>query len=185
MIDKEIIELYLQRNEQAIEKTQEKYGSYCYRIAKNILVVKEDAQECVNDTWNLAWNKIPPIIPASLKAFLGKVVRDISISRYRVNHAQKRYSGIEIMFDELEECIPSSFDVEQNFDNMQLSEIIDNWLATLSKEDRVLFVRRYYYGDAVKNLAKLHNYTENQMAQKMMKLRKSLKTFLSAKGVRI
>lgn len=185
MKDEQIIELYLQRNEKAIEETQDKYGSYCFRIAKNILVIKEDADECVNDTWNLTWNKIPPIIPMSLKAFLGKLVRDLSLSRYRANHAQKRYSGIEVMFDELEECIPSDFDVEQSFDNQQLSEMINSWLDSLSKEDRVLFIKRYYYGDTVKNLAKVHDCTENQMAQKMMKLRKNLKAFLFTKGVKI
>jgi RNA polymerase sigma factor (sigma-70 family) len=185
MQDEQIIELYLQRNEKAVEETQAKYGSYCFRIAKNILTIKEDVEECVNDTWNLTWNKIPPIIPVSLKAFLGKLVRDVSLSRYRASHAQKRYSGMEVMFDELEECIPSDFDVEQSFDNQQLSEMINSWLETLSKEDRVLFVKRYYYGDAVKNLAKVYGYTENQMAQRMLRLRKNLKTFLFTKGVTI
>lgn len=185
MEDEQIIELYLQRNEKAVEETQNKYGSYCFRIAKNILIILEDAEECVNDTWNSTWNKIPPIIPVSLKAFLGKLVRDISLSRYRANHAKKRYRGIEVMFDELEECIPSDFDVEQNLDNQQLSETINSWLGGLSKEDRVLFIKRYYYGDAVKTLAKVHGCTENQMAQRMLKLRKNLKSFLFTKGVKI
>lgn len=185
MEDEQIIELYFQRNEKAVEETQKKYGSYCFRIAKNILVILEDAEECVNDTWNLTWNKIPPVIPVSLKAFLGKLVRDISLSRYRANHAQKRYRGIEVMFDELEECIPSGFDVAQNFDEHQLSEIINSWLSGLSKEDRVLFIKRYYYGDSVKALAKMYGCTENQMAQRMLKLRRNLKLFLFAKGVKI
>lgn len=183
--DEQIIELYLQRNEKAVEETQNKYGSYCFRIAKNILTIFEDAEECVNDTWNSTWNKIPPIIPVSLKAFLGKLIRDISLSRYRANHAQKRYRGIEVMLDELQECIPSDFDVEQNFDEQQLSEIINSWLDGLSKEDRVLFIKRYYYGDAVKALSRVYGCTENQMAQKMLKLRKNLKAFLCTKGVTI
>ena len=108
MEDEQIIKLYLKRSEKALEETQNKYCPYCYRIAKNILTVREDAEECVNDTWNLLWNKIPPMIPVSLKAFLGKLVRDIAISQYRANHAKKRYGGIEVIFDELEECIPSS-----------------------------------------------------------------------------
>ncbi len=185
MKDEQIIELYLQRREKAVSETQAKYGSYCFCIAKNILGIKEDAEECVNDTWNLTWNKIPPVIPISLKAFLGKLVRDLSLSRYRANHAKKRYSKMEVMFEELEECIPSDFDVEQNFARQHLAETLNRWLDHLSKEDRVLFIKRYYYGDAVKNLAKVHGFTENQMAQKMMKLRKSLKAFLLAKGVSI
>lgn len=185
MEDEEIIRLYLNRNEKALEETQNKYGPYCFHIAKNILTIREDAEECVNDTWNLSWNKIPPTIPLSLKAFLGKLVRDIAISRYRANHAQKRYRGIEVMLDELEECIPSDFDVEENFDQQQLSEFINHWLGELPKEDRVLFVKRYYYGDAVKKLAKMIGCTENQMAQRMLKLRKKLKLFLYEKGVSV
>lgn len=182
MDDKSIINLYLQRDETAVEKTQMKYGSYCYTIAKNILSIHEDAEECVNDTWILTWNKIPPVIPKSLKAFLGKVVRDISLSRYRENHAQKRYNGIEVMLDELEECIPSEVDVQQRLEQGELSDYINVWLEQLSHEERALFVKRYYYGETVKCLAKLQGCTPNQMAQKMMKLRNNLKLFLTTKG---
>ena len=105
MEDRKIIELYFKRNERAIEETQHKYGAYCFQIARNILSAQEDAEECVNDVWHITWNKIPPTIPISFKAFLGKLVRDISLSRYRANHAKKRYQGLEAMLDELEECI--------------------------------------------------------------------------------
>ena len=185
MEDEQIIKLYLGRSEKALAETQKKYGSYCFRIAKNILTVREDAEECVNDTWNLSWNKIPPTIPASLKAFLGKLVRDIAISRYRANHARKRYGGIEVILDELEECIPSDFDMEKYYDNQQLSDFLNYWLGELPKEDRVLFIKRYYYGDTVKKLAKGAGCTENQMAQRMLKLRKKLKLFLWEKGVKV
>lgn len=185
MEDKEIIELYLQRSEEAIGATQRKYGAFCFHIAKNILTIPEDAEECVNDTWNTVWNKIPPVIPDSLKAFIGKIIRDISLSRYRANHAKKRYNGIEIMLDELDDCIPSKFDVEQEMERQHTSDMINEWLGSLSKESRVLFVKRYYYGDAVKTLAKDFGFTENQMAQKMMMLRNSLKSFLAKKGVTI
>lgn len=182
MDDKNIVDLFLQRDEIAIKETQTKYGSYCYRIAYNILSLAEDAEECVNDTWVSVWSKIPPIIPQSLKAFLGKLVRDISLSRYRANHAQKRYGGMEIMLDELEECIPADFDVEQRIENKELGELVSEWLRTLSRDDMTLFVRRYYYGDQVKSLAKAKGCTENQLAQKMLKLRKMLKLYLTNKG---
>ena len=96
MEDRKIIELYFKRNERAIEETQHKYGAYCFQIARNILSAQEDAEECVNDVWHITWNKIPPTIPISFKAFLGKLVRDISLSRYRANHAKKRYQGLEL-----------------------------------------------------------------------------------------
>lgn len=183
MDDKNIVDLYLQRDEMAVKETQTKYGSYCYTIANNILSIHEDAEECVNDTWVSAWNKIPPIIPKSLKAFLGKIVRDISLSRYRANHAMKRYSGMEIMLAELEECIPSEFDVQKKLDQQELSDLINGWLGSLSRVDRVLFIKRYYYGETVKDLAKLQACTENQMAQRMLKMRNNLKSFLIFKGV--
>lgn len=185
MDDRSIVDLYLQRDETAVKETQTKYGSYCYTIANNILSIHEDAEECVNDTLVSAWNKIPPIIPKSLKAFLGKLVRDISLSRYRANHAQKRYGGLEVMLDELEECIPSEFDVQEKLDQQNLDDLINDWLGSLSHVDRVLFIKRYYYGETVKNLAKLQVCTENQMAQRMLKLRNSLKSFLISKGVSI
>ena len=120
-----------------------------------------------------------------MKAFLGKLVRDISLSRYRANHAQKRYGGLEVMLDELEECIPSEFDVQEKLDQQNLDDLINDWLGSLSHVDRVLFIKRYYYGETVKNLAKLQVCTENQMAQRMLKLRNSLKSFLISKGVSI
>lgn len=183
MDDKDIVNLYLQRNEDAISETQKKYGSFCFMIARNILSTHEDIEECVNDTWISAWNKIPPIIPKSLKAFLGKIVRDISLSRYRANHAKKRYNGMEIMLDELEECIPSDFSVEESIEFKELSEILNEWLRTLSREEMTLFVKRYYYGDPIKKLAKEQGLSENQMSQKMMKLRKMFKTYLTQKEV--
>ena len=140
-------------------------------------------KKCVNDVWHITWNKIPPTIPISFKAFLGKLVRDISLSRYRANHAKKRYQGLEAMLDELEECIPSGFDTEKNYENQLITEAINQWLESLPKEERVLFVKRYYYGASVKDLAMEFGYRENQMAQKMMKLRKKLRVFLIREGV--
>ena len=168
MEDRKIIELYFKRNERAIEETQHKYGAYCFQIARNILSAQEDAEECVNDVWHITWNKIPPTIPISFKAFLGKLVRDISLSRYRANHAKKRYQG---------------FDTEKNYENQLITEAINQWLESLPKEERVLFVKRYYYGASVKDLAMEFGYRENQMAQKMMKLRKKLRVFLIREGV--
>lgn len=178
MDDKQIIELYLQRNEQAVEMTQTKYGAYCSRIANNVLSIPEDAEECVNDTWVAAWNRIPPTIPLSLKAFLGKLVRDISLNRYIHDRAKKRYSGMEVLLDELEECFPSDFDVERSVEQNELSALLNKWLEALPDDELALFVQRYYYGDSVKNLAKQNGCTENQMAQKMLKLRKKLKSYL-------
>ena len=97
MDDETIIKLYFQRSERAISETDAKYGPYCRSIALNILSVREDAEECLNDTWHAAWNRMPPDLPQCLRAFLGRITRNLSISRFRADHAQKRFSGMEVL----------------------------------------------------------------------------------------
>ena len=104
--DKTIVALYWERSEAAIEHSQQKYGKYCYRIADNILHCKEDAEECVNDTWVRAWNAMPPERPTLLQAFLGKITRNLALDRYAYNHAKKRNSDLLEAFEELEPCLP-------------------------------------------------------------------------------
>ena len=187
MDDKTIIELYWSRNEQAIAETDMKYGSFLQRLALNILSLVQDAEECVNDTYHAAWNKMPPEEPLSLRAFLGRIVRNLSISRFRSNHAEKRYNGMELMLSELEECIPAKESVEEIVEKKmeieQLTAVMENWLKSLSPEDSALFLRRYWYGEAIKNLAKEWGTTPNLLAQRMLRLRKKLKAHLEAEGI--
>lgn len=187
MDDKTIIELYWSRNELAIAETDAKYGSFLQRIALNILSLVQDAEECVNDTYHAAWNKMPPEEPLSLRAFLGRIVRNLSISRFRSNHAEKRYAGMELMLSELEECIPSGESVEdivvKKWETQKLTSVMENWLSSLSQEDSALFLRRYWYGDAIKDLAKEWGTTPNLLAQRMFRLRKKLKTYLEAQEI--
>lgn len=185
MTDSKIIELYYQRDQQAIAETNEKYGPFCRAIAWNILSVWEDVEECVNDTWHAAWNRMPPDLPQSLKAFLGRITRNLSISRFRANRAKKRYDGMEILLSELDDCVPDKRDVEQIVDEHRLSELISDWLDRLNVDDCTLFVRRYWYGDAVKTLAKKWGCTPNKMAQRMLGLRRELKAFLEKEGVTV
>lgn len=183
MDDKQIIDLYFQRNESAIAETASKYGAFCHKIAINILSVREDAEECVNDTYHSVWNQIPPTNPCSFRAFLGRITRNLSISRFRAMRAKKRYNGMELMLSELEECIPASTDVEQVVEAQELSIHISDWLYMQAENDAMLFVRRYWYGDSVQDLAKKSDTTAAKMAQTMLRLRKSLKAYLEQKGV--
>ena len=183
--DNEIIELYLNRNERAISESDAKYGLLLKYIANNVLSDEEDSAECVNDTFLTAWNKIPPTIPECLKAFLGRITRDIAITRYRANHAKKRYAGAEVMLDELEECIPDVKTVEDEIEEKELSRILNDWLKRLSAEDRAVFIRRYWYGESVQELALKCGTNQNNMAQKMFSLRKKLKAELESKEVYI
>ena len=183
MEDKQIIKLYFQRNETAIVETSTKYGVFCHKIAMNILSIREDAEECVNDTYHSVWNQIPPTNPDSFRAFLGRITRNLSISRFRALHAQKRYAGMELMLSELEECIPSQNTIERTIESKELSEYINEWLTALAEQDAMLFIRRYWYGDSVQDLAKKTDTTAAKMAQTMLRLRKSLKAYLEQKGV--
>ncbi len=183
MDDKQIIGLFFQREEQAIKEVEMMYGSFCKRIAMNILSNHEDAEECVSDTYFSVWNQIPPTIPDSFKSFLGRITRNISISRFRAMHAKKRFSGMEVMLSELNDCIPSLETVENQVELKHLSDYICDWLDDLREEDQMFFIRRYWFGDSVQNLAIKCGITPAQMAQRMLRLRKSLKSDLEQKGV--
>jgi len=183
MEDSKIIDLYWDRDENAIAQTAIKYGNYCHTIAFNVLSIHEDAEECVNDTYVQAWNTIPPQRPTMLKAWLGKVVRNMALNLWDKNHAQKRYQGIDVALDELEECVPASQTVESALEDKELGQVISKWLRTLPEDDRNLFVRRYWSGDSVNDLAEEWGVTPNKLAQKMFRLRNSLKAALEKEEV--
>ena len=185
MEDEQIVKLYLQRNEKALEEAQRKYGAYCFHIARNILTIWEDAEECVNDTWNLSWNKIPPVIPASLKAFLGKLVRDRAVSQYRANHAKKRYRGIELIFEELEECIASRETPDGQTDAIVITDALARFLSGISRDARVIFVRRYWYADSVARIADRYSMSESKVKSSLMRSRNKLKAFLEKEGISV
>lgn len=184
MDDTQIIALYEQRDEQALRATEQKYGVYCQTIARNLLGF-EDAEECVSDTWLTAWKRIPPTKPQSLRAFLGRITRTLAISRWRGLHARKRGSDMTLLLSELDECLPAPGDVEQTLAAKELSGLLSAWLRSLAGEERVLFLRRYWYGVSVKQLAEETECTENQMAQRMRKLRAMLRKRLEQEEIYI
>ena len=183
MEDAAIINLYHLRSERAIAETADKYGAYCAVIAGNILTQPEDREECLNDTWLAAWNDIPPSRPDSLKAYLGRLTRNLAITRWRWAHAEKRYSGPELLLSELEDCVPASGGVEEAVEQKELGGLISRWLDGLGTEDRRLFVRRYWYGVRVKDLAGEAGVRENKIAQRLFRLRKELRRCLEQEGV--
>lgn len=182
MEDAAIIALYWSRDESAIAETQQKYGPYCRTIARNILSSREDAEECVNDTWHHAWNAMPPQRPGSLSAFLGRIVRNLSISRWRRERAQKRYAGLEVLLSELEDCLPGPGSVEEAAEGRALTRRVEGWLEGLDREDRAVFLRRYWYGQEVQALARDWGTGPNQMAKRLQRLRKDLKRRLEQEG---
>ncbi|RKJ41718.1 sigma-70 family RNA polymerase sigma factor [Acutalibacter sp. 1XD8-33] len=182
MEDERIIQLYNQRDEGAVQATREKYGGLCFRIALNLLSVREDAEECVNDVYFAAWRQIPPLLPASLGAFLGRVTRNLAISRYRASTAQKRDRGVGLLLSELEECLPDGNSLDAQVDSRALSRLVSRWLDTLSPEDRTLFVRRYWYGDSLPEISRQTGTAPEALSQRTFRLRKKLKQQLTKEG---
>lgn len=183
MEDYQIVNLYWARDERAIRETADKYGAYCHSIALNILSDHSDAEECVNDTYHRTWNSIPPNRPKSLKAWLGKITRNIALNLWSKKHAQKRNGGMALLLSELQECIPAPQTPETTMDDLEISACISKWLKSLPAEDRILFVRRYWNGDALHTLAKERGISPRKLTQKMFRLRKGLKKALEKEGI--
>jgi RNA polymerase sigma-70 factor (ECF subfamily) len=180
--DEQIIALYFQRNEAAITETAKKYGAFCRRLAVQILTIPADAEECVNDTYLQAWNAIPPQRPEKLGAWLGRVVRNNAYNLWKKNHRKKRYDGMEQLFSELADCIPSPITVERELDGQELTAFLNDWLGTLSKDDRALFLRRYWNGESVQALAARTGVSPAKMAKRMYRLRQNLRAALEKEG---
>ena len=168
MTDQDIVDLYWQRSEQAIPETEAVYGTYCHTVAYNLLRSPEDAEESVNDTWLAAWNAMPPTRPHSLKAFLGRLTRNIAVTRLRRRGSLKRGGGeAALALEELSDCLPGDFDLERTVEARELCRCIDRFLKTLSERDRIVFVGRYFYV-----------LTEEELAQRLRMKPATVKTVL-------
>ena len=177
--DARIVELYFARNESAISETESKYGRYCFKVAKNILLSEEDSKECVNDALMHTWNAIPPTRPRSLKAFLAKITRNLAFNRYRDNMSKKRGgSETELVLSELEECIPYSDDTESSVSLRELGRYINEFLHTLPERDCDIFLRRYFYVCSVQELAREYGVSENQVRTILSRTKQKLKVYL-------
>lgn len=181
MEDKKIVTLYWERNENAIRESEQKYGKYCYTVAYNILHSREDSDECVNDTWNVAWNAIPPERPAKLQGFLARITRNIAIDRYRYDSAQKRGAELESSIDEYWECIPNGdASIE---DEYVLKQAINGFLASLDIRTRVIFMRRYWYSMSVKDIAEGMRLSESHISVILHRTRSKFKDYLTKEGL--
>ncbi len=185
MEDIQIVDLYWQRDERAIRETDMKYGAFCHRVAMNILRSFQDSEECVSDTYGRCWDTMPPQRPGSLRAYLGAIIRNLSISRYRASRAQKRFGGAEVLLSELSDCIPAPDNMEKQLEAVELSGYISDWLVRLSAEDRALFLRRYWYGDSVKDLAEEMGVRPNALTKRLLQMRERLRHCLEKEGVSI
>ena len=184
MEDAQIIELFFARSEDAISELDKKYGKLCHKLADNILASAQDAEECVNDAYLSTWNAIPPQRPESLPAFVGTLVRRCSITRYRANTAMKRNSHYDMCMEELETFLASPQQaMEEHYAARELAAAIERFLDTQSKENRVLFMRRYWYADSFAEIGKLLGITEGNARLRLTRMRKQLKTYLTEQEV--
>ncbi len=183
MEDEAIIGLYWARDEGAIAASDEKYGRLCRKLSLDILDSREDAEECVNDTWRRAWDTIPPQRPGSLRAYLARIARNLSIDRWRSRRADKRGSGLEILLDELDDCLPAAPSAEEVTEAKETARAIDRWLDGLSPADRTAFLRRYWYGQPVGQVAIQAGCSPNTMTKRLSRLRDGLRKFLEQEGI--
>ena len=176
-MDKRILKLLWDRQERGLEEMAAAYGQRLYGIAYNILGNRHDAEECVNDTYMALWNTIPPQRPDPLIAYACRLGRNIALNRLRSDSAQKRDSRYDLSLDELAGCIPGS-SMEQVMDGRILGQSINKFLATLPKMSRIIFLRRYYFGDSVKKIAGSLSLSENTVSVRLNRIREKLRKFL-------
>ena len=186
MQDSEIVDLYWQRNEAAIDETESKYGKYCFAIANGILHDCEDAKECVNDTYLGAWNAIPPHRPVVLSTFLGKITRRLSLKKLRSKSAEKRGGGVyALSLDELEECIPAGSGLAERIDAAALTDVMNAFLGSLPVHERRVFLRRYWFFDSVAEIAARYGFGESKVKMILKRTRDKLRICLKKEDIEI
>lgn len=184
MEDTNIIELFWERNDDALSESAAKYGRYCRKIANNILHNHEDVEECVNDTWLGAWNAMPPHRPNKLPTFLGKITRNISYNKFKSLYANKRGSGeLPIALDELYDCIPDPSTVENEVEEAELEKRINQFLHSLPERQCNVFLRRYWFVESTSEVANHYAMTQSNVRMVLSRTRRLLKSYLEKEGI--
>ncbi len=183
MEDGKIVALLNERSEQGLSELMDRYGTAVRGAVRSILSQERDREECVNDTWLAAWNAIPPEHPKYLGAWLCGVARNLALKRCRDEHAGKRYGGYDAVLEELEDIIPAPASVDSELQAKELSHSINRFLETCSQRDRFLFLRRYWFGDSVSEIAAAANEPPHAVSQRLLRLRKKLQLQLKKEGM--
>lgn len=184
MEDRHIVELYLERSEEAITQTDIKYGRYCHKIAYNILGDDEDSEECVNDTYMRVWGSIPPNEPDCLSSFIGKITRNLALDKLRKRNSDKRGGGeVPVALDELSECISGGDQIEKLHDSEDITEALNEFLSGLGKLERSVFMRRYWMLEPIEAIAKRYDISVSKTTTMLFRLRGKLKKHLMKEGI--
>lgn len=183
MEDREIVDWFFERSEQAIIGLSETYGGVLVRFALRFTGNREDAEECVNDAFLAVWNTVPPERPRELFAYVCRIVRNLAVKKYHENTAQKRGPVYTEALDELSECFPDPACPEDTLDKEEYSALLDGFLKTLDRDTRVLFMRRYWYSESVPSLARLFCVSEHTVSVRLWRVREKLKAYFQKKGI--
>lgn len=183
MDDDKIIELFFLRSEEAIGELSKKYGGKCFKVAHNVLGDRRDSEECVNDAYLGVWNSVPPERPDPLLSYVCRIVRNLALKKYHENTAKKRNSNYDVALDEISGCFPSSSSVEDELESGEIAAAIGDFLGSLGKDDRIMFVRRYWYADTPGEIAALFGKSGHFVSVRLSRIRKALKKHLAEKGV--
>ena len=183
MKDQDIIALYNARDERAIAVTEQQYGTYCMGIAIRILQNMQDSEECVNDTWLITWNSIPPACPDVLKTYVGRITRNLSINRRKSKMRNKRGGGeVELALEELAEVAAPGEDVSSYYERLEFAHSFNLFLRDLPERDCNVFVRRYYHVDSIEDIAKRYGISKANVFKILSRTRQKLKEFLQKEG---
>lgn len=178
MEEESIIKLFFERSEKAIEVVQHQYGPLCRGIARNLLGSDQDVEECLNDTWHVLWNAIPPKRPENLGAYTAKITRNLAMKRLTHMNAEKRMA-VTVSYEELSQCIPAGQTPEELLEGKELILLLDRFLKKLDADSRDMFLRRYWFFDSVGQIAKGFGISETRVSTKLYRIRKKLKDFLA------
>ncbi len=181
--DEKIIEMFFERSEQAIRELDIKYGKICHNFSYNIVNSRQDAEECVNDAYLGVWNANPPAKPNPLLSYIMKIVRNISLKIYWKKEAAKRGGHYTIALQEIEACIADKKTVEDEMEARELARIIEDFLDTLTIQNRVIFMRRYWFSDSYKEIAEFMGLSEKNISVRLTRIRKKMKQYLIEREV--
>ena len=183
MKDEKIIELFFARDEEALRQVEEKYGALCNYVASNFLCLREDREECVNDTLLSLWNSIPPARPENLSAYVSATARNEAIDKSRANNAWKRGGGVQIVNDEILSLIPDDKSLADHYEARLTGRVINDFLETLSSSERRVFVLRYYFDADDRSISEQTGFSHTKIRSMLLRLRKRLAEKLGKEGI--
>lgn len=184
MEDAKILELFLGRDDKAITAVSEKYGKGLTRLSENMLKSREDAEECVNDTYLAAWKSIPPKMPNPIFAYLARICRNISLNRLKFIHSKKRNAGICVIYDELEQCIANP-DNERRLESKEIADAVTAFLNSETEKTQKIFVCRYFYSESIKDIARELKMSESSVKTQLFRIRIRLRDYLEKEEIYI